>query len=44
MRRVAKAKALNQEDHERAIRRRRFMCDNLFDVRTFGAMMSTGVS
>jgi CRISPR-associated protein Csd2 len=41
---VAKEKALNPQNDEEAIRLRRFMCDNFFDVRTFGAVMSTGIN
>ncbi len=41
---VAKEKTLNPQNDEEAIRLRRFMCDNFFDVRTFGAVMSTGIN
>lgn len=41
---VAKEKKLNPQNDEEAIRLRRFMCDNFFDVRTFGAVMSTGIN
>src|SRR3546814_373061 len=37
---VAKEKKLNPQNDEEAIAVRRFMCDNFFDVRTFGAVMS----
>ncbi|KQT50833.1 type I-C CRISPR-associated protein Cas7/Csd2 [Aureimonas sp. Leaf454] len=35
---------LNPRDDDEATRLRRFMCDNLFDVRSFGAVMSTGIN
>jgi CRISPR-associated protein Csd2 len=41
---VAKEKKLNPQNDEEAIRLRQFMCDNFFDVRTFGAVMSTGIN
>jgi CRISPR-associated protein Csd2 len=41
---VAKEKALNPQNDEEAIQLRRFMCDNFFDVRAFGAVMSTGIN
>ncbi|MEX2375994.1 MAG: type I-C CRISPR-associated protein Cas7/Csd2 [Dehalococcoidia bacterium] len=41
---VAKEKKLNPQSDEEARRLRRFMCDNFFDVRTFGAVMSTGIN
>src|SRR3546814_582022 len=41
---VAKEKKLNPQNDEEAIAVRRFMCDNFFDVRTFGAVMSTGIN
>lgn len=41
---VAKEKKLNPQSDEEAIQLRRFMCDNFFDVRTFGAVMSTGIN
>lgn len=41
---VAKEKKLNPQNDEEAIRLRRFMCDNFFDVRAFGAVMSTGIN
>ena len=37
-------KTLNPKDDEEASRLRQFMCDNFFDVRTFGAVMSTGIN
>jgi CRISPR-associated protein Csd2 len=42
--RVAKEKTLNPQNDEEAIRLRQFMCENFFDVRTFGAVMSTGIN
>jgi CRISPR-associated protein Csd2 len=41
---VSKEKSLNPQNDEEAIKLRRFMCDNFFDVRTFGAVMSTGIN
>jgi CRISPR-associated protein Csd2 len=41
---IAKEKKLNPQNDEEAIKLRRFMCDNFFDVRTFGAVMSTGIN
>ncbi|MBK1624822.1 type I-C CRISPR-associated protein Cas7/Csd2 [Afifella marina] len=35
---------LNPHGDEEADKLRRFMCDNFFDVRTFGAVMSTGIN
>lgn len=35
---------LNPKNDEEAIRLRDFMCTNFFDVRTFGAVMSTGIN
>lgn len=35
---------LNPKDDAEAIRLRDFMCKNFFDVRTFGAVMSTGIN
>lgn len=37
-------KKLNPKNDEEANRLRQFMCDNFFDVRTFGAVMSTGIN
>lgn len=42
--RVTKEKTLNPQNDEEAINLRMFMCDNFFDVRTFGAVMSTGIN
>jgi CRISPR-associated protein Csd2 len=41
---VAKEKSLNPRDDAEADKLRMFMCDNFFDVRTFGAVMSTGIN
>ncbi len=41
---VAKEKSLNPQNDDEAIKLRMFMCDNFFDVRTFGAVMSTGIN
>jgi CRISPR-associated protein Csd2 len=35
---------LNPKDDQEASALTRFMCDNFFDVRTFGAVMSTGIN
>jgi CRISPR-associated protein Csd2 len=41
---IAKEKKLNPENDEEALKLRAFMCSNFFDVRTFGAVMSTGIN
>ncbi len=41
---VAKEAKLNPQNDEEAIKLRMFMCDNFFDVRSFGAVMSTGIN
>src|SRR6476659_3429238 len=41
---VAKEKSLNPQGEEEARALTKFMCDNFFDVRTFGAVMSTGIN
>jgi CRISPR-associated protein Csd2 len=41
---LAKEKTLNPKDDDEADKLRMFMCDNFFDVRTFGAVMSTGIN
>jgi CRISPR-associated protein Csd2 len=41
---VLKAKELSPKSDEQAVRIRDFMCDNFFDVRTFGAVMSTKIN
>ncbi|MBX3482385.1 type I-C CRISPR-associated protein Cas7/Csd2 [Phenylobacterium sp.] len=40
----AKTKKLSPNSDEEAARLRRFMCDNFFDIRTFGAVLSTGIN
>jgi CRISPR-associated protein Csd2 len=42
--RVHSAQKLSPQSDLEAEALRRFMCDNFFDVRTFGAVMSTGVN
>lgn len=41
---VDKAAKLNPKDDAEAAAVRGFMCDNFYDVRTFGAVMSTGIN
>lgn len=41
---VKKAAKLNPKNDDEAKELRQFMCDNFFDVRTFGAVMSTGIN
>lgn len=41
---VTKEKSLNPQSDEEAKALTKFMCDNFFDVRTFGAVMSTGIN
>jgi CRISPR-associated protein Csd2 len=41
---AAKDAKLNPKNDEEAIRLRDFMCRNFFDVRAFGAVMSTGIN
>jgi CRISPR-associated protein Csd2 len=41
---AAKDSKLNPRNDEEASRLRKFMCDNFFDVRTFGAVMSMGIN
>ncbi|WP_027669085.1 type I-C CRISPR-associated protein Cas7/Csd2 [Rhizobium leguminosarum] len=41
---VDKDKSLNPRDDAESIKLRDFMCRNFFDVRTFGAVMSTGIN
>jgi CRISPR-associated protein Csd2 len=41
---VAKAAKLNPKDDAEAVALRDWMCANFFDVRTFGAVMSTGIN
>ena len=41
---VSGSKKLNPRDDDEARRLRDFMCQNFFDIRTFGAVMSTGIN
>lgn len=41
---VAKAAKITSKSDEAAAQVRRFMCENFYDVRTFGAVMSTGIN
>jgi CRISPR-associated protein Csd2 len=41
---AAKDAKLNPKNDEEAVRLRDFMCRNFFDVRAFGAVMSTGIN
>jgi hypothetical protein len=41
---AARDSKLNPRNDEEASRLRKFMCDNFFDVRAFGAVMSTGIN
>lgn len=41
---VAKDAKLNPKDDEEAKKLNAFMCKNFFDIRTFGAVMSTGIN
>lgn len=41
---VAKEAKLNPQNDGEALQLRNFMCRNFFDVRTFGAVMSTGIN
>lgn len=41
---VDKDAKLNPKDDNEAVKLRNFMCKNFFDVRSFGAVMSTGVN
>ncbi len=41
---VDKDAKLNPKDDDEAVKLRDFMCKNFFDVRSFGAVMSTGVN
>jgi CRISPR-associated protein Csd2 len=41
---AATDKKLNPQNDKEANALRKFMCDNFFDVRTFGAVMSTGIN
>jgi len=42
--RVAKEKSLNPQSDDEARALTKFMCENFFDVRAFGAVMSTGIN
>ena len=42
--RVLIEKKLNPRNDEEALKLRQFMCANFFDVRAFGAVMSTGIN
>jgi len=41
---AAKDAKLNPKNEDEAVRLRNFMCRNFFDVRAFGAVMSTGIN
>ena len=41
---VSKAKKLTPKSDEEAVRLRDFMCDNFYDIRTFGGVLSTGIN
>lgn len=41
---VSKAKRLSPKSDEEAQRVRDFMCDNFFDIRSFGAVLATGIN
>ncbi|WP_026381854.1 type I-C CRISPR-associated protein Cas7/Csd2 [Afifella pfennigii] len=41
---VDKAAKLTPKSDEEALRIRRFMCDNFFDIRAFGGVLSTGIN
>lgn len=41
---VAKDKSLNPQNDDESRALTKFMCENFFDVRTFGAVMSTGIN
>ena len=41
---LEKAKKLSPQSDEEALKLRMWMCANFFDVRTFGAVMSTGIN
>ncbi len=41
---VKKAKKLTPKSDEEAAEVRQFMCDNFFDIRTFGGVLSTGIN
>jgi len=39
-----KTKKLTPKSDEEAVRIRQFMCDNFYDIRTFGGVLSTGIN
>ena len=41
---VTKGKKLSPKSDEEAARLRGFMCDNFYDIRTFGGVLSTGIN
>ncbi len=41
---AAKDKKLSPKSDDEAVRLRGFMCDNFYDIRTFGAVLSTGIN
>ena len=41
---VQGAKQLSPKSDEEALRVRRFMCDNFYDIRAFGGVLSTGIN
>jgi CRISPR-associated protein Csd2 len=41
---VEKAAKLSPKDDAEALRLKKFMCDNFFDIRTFGGVLSTGIN
>lgn len=41
---IAKESKLNPKDDDEAMKLKNFMCQNFFDVRAFGAVMSTGIN
>ena len=41
---VEKAAKLSPKDDTEAARVKKFMCDNFFDIRTFGGVLSTGIN
>ena len=41
---AAKEKKLTPKSDDEAVKLRGFMCDNFYDIRTFGAVLSTGIN
>ena len=41
---IKTAKKLSPKSDEEALRLRQFMCDNFFDIRAFGGVLSTGIN